>query len=125
MNIQYSVKKYDERLQKMLGSSVKPEPWLHIAVFVNGNNRTFERTKNSDDKERVHYAIFVWDTRKVIEAKSIEDDKLPKYQYLLSYCTFIRGRNAVFHAKKAKDFGQPLIGSGETVKLLNKQYFNK
>jgi hypothetical protein len=54
------IAKYTEKFKKAIDSSrikAKPEPWLHIAIFASNNN-----TGGSI------YAIYVWDTRQVIES---------------------------------------------------------
>lgn len=54
------VYRYDANMQKLTGSKVKPEPWLHIAIkthgwFVNGVG----------PMPKVPYVIYVWDSREV------------------------------------------------------------
>jgi hypothetical protein len=44
------IKRYDAEAQKLLGSKVKPEPWLHVAI------------------SETNWAIYIWDTRIVLDA---------------------------------------------------------
>ena len=56
--------KYDEDIQKKLGLKTKAEQWLHIGIVKD----------QEEDSEICKYilAIWVWDTRDVIELKSIK-----------------------------------------------------
>lgn len=55
----HSVYRYNETIQKRIGSNTKPEPWLHVAIC--------NRIMKNDGKLFLFYAIYVWDTRQVIE----------------------------------------------------------
>ena len=50
--------RYTESVQKQLNSKTKSEPWLHVVIKDNGE-----------------YAIYVWDTRKVIETGKTKETK--------------------------------------------------
>lgn len=50
--------KYTDEAKRLIGSKTKAEDWLHIAVQYNTENDHFA------------YAIYVWDTRKVLETGS-------------------------------------------------------
>lgn len=47
--------RYTPEMQKQLVSKTKPEPWLHVAIIM------------PKDRGWAIYAIYVWDTRQVIE----------------------------------------------------------
>jgi hypothetical protein len=55
--------RYTEAIQKLLGSKVKPEPWLHIAV------KTLSKRN-----PMCGYVIYVWDTRKELASGKVSDD---------------------------------------------------
>jgi len=54
---------YSKEIQKAIGSTINPEPWLHVGIWkaeeltVSGNNMTTNPS----------YAIFVWDTREIVD----------------------------------------------------------
>lgn len=50
-----TILRYNEALQKLVGARTKAEPWMHIG---------FVGTDMSDDD---YWAIWIWDTRKVLE----------------------------------------------------------
>lgn len=50
------IARYTDKLQHVLGSKTKPEPWLHAAIMYDRNRSV------------VIYAIYIWDTRKTIES---------------------------------------------------------
>lgn len=52
--IRVNVYRYDERIQRQMSSKLEAKPWLHIAVNNFGD-----------------YAIYVWDTREIIETGMI------------------------------------------------------
>lgn len=52
--------RYSTEIQKALGCKTKPEPWLHIGIwYANELPRT----------TRASYAIWIWDTREIVEYK--------------------------------------------------------
>jgi hypothetical protein len=54
--------RYNEEIQKTIGSKTKPEPWMHIAIIKQiRDNGKFDLS--------LFYAIYVWDTRQVIEER--------------------------------------------------------
>lgn len=126
----FSPKIFDDAVAKKLGSKVKPEPWLHVAVLGLGNHFTYEKTKKPEDSERVVYAVYVWDTRKVIESGTIEfgGDFHACQQLQFYFAQPKKGRNAkfsqIYHAKNAKDNRKKISGSGEEVSLINEYIFN-
>lgn len=84
--------KYDRNIQKILKTKTKPEPWLHIG-FVSAHH--------AQGKERINgmsWAIYIWDTRQVLESGWIatKDLNLDKY---------FRGFD------HALDNKQPLVGA--------------
>jgi hypothetical protein len=85
------IRKYNKKMQRLTDSKVKPEPWLHIAFI--GSAREYG------------FAIYVWDTRQVIEIDSIEviDDEIK-------------------NAPSPPDNHKPLVGGGSIVKNFNKQF---
>jgi hypothetical protein len=80
------VAKYTDDLKDMLGAKVEPQAWLHCAILVSNF--------------QIQYAIYVWDTRKVIGSDilraTFEDIDWTKVQL-------------------AKDSRQELNGSGESI----------
>lgn len=58
-----AVLKYTEELKKLLGSKTKPEPWLHCAFLAK---------RAPEDSNDVIWAIYVWDTREVVEQGSTD-----------------------------------------------------
>jgi hypothetical protein len=77
-----SVHRYNELAQKTLQSRTAPEAWLHFASVAIGDGK-------------VIYAIFVWDTRQVIEQGTAKLNGKDYIQFLQS-------------VPAAKDNGQPL-----------------
>lgn len=72
--------RYTPELQKALGSKVKSEPWLHAMILQNGC-----------------WAIYVWDTREILDAnvESNAKQEMPIYK---------------FKGMKATDSYKPLTG---------------
>lgn len=58
--------RYTEAIQKILGCKTKPEPWLHIGISTTDRYAKMGMFSG--------YAIWVWDTRKVVE-QNIEMNK--------------------------------------------------
>jgi hypothetical protein len=54
--------KYTETLQKALDLKTKVEPWLHLAVV----------NVNPGDKVEYVFAVFIWDTRQILETGFIQ-----------------------------------------------------
>ena len=88
--------RYNETLQKILGCKTKPEPWLHVVI------KSFDKTK-----PYVGYAIYVWDTRKVVENKH---EGWPKEEQVNPRNGFAEQCEAAIKANQplAKDNHQPL-----------------
>lgn len=88
--------RYNETLQKILGCKTKPEPWLHIVI------KSFDKTK-----PYVGYAVYVWDTRKVVENKH---EGWPKEEQVNPRNGFAEQCEAAIKANQtlAKDNRQPL-----------------
>ena len=65
-----TVLRYTPEVQKALGSKTKPEPWLHVAVTSSTlmGAAGFRRGSSANSETlSITYAIYVWDTRKVVE----------------------------------------------------------
>lgn len=62
--------RYDQNLQRILKSKVKPEPWLHCALYANS-----KRSRN-DVTRGYSYAIYVWDTRQVLDSGWVPVEQL-------------------------------------------------
>lgn len=94
--LKVKVLRYTEEIQKQLKTSVKAEPWLHIAVI-----HDFERPAKHTAIPICIYAIFVWDTRKILAGG------IAKYQRV----------NGI----PANDNFEPLVGniSGYTHTIIN------
>lgn len=73
--------RYTEDVQKQLKSKAKPEPWLHVLLI-----------KHPSYDDCLSYAIYVWDTRAIVEA---------------SVC---KGEISVVKGTSAKDNHKPLTG---------------
>jgi hypothetical protein len=58
--------KYTKEHQKLLGCKTEPQPWLHIVTMSEGGSDG----KNYDSI--TSYAIYVWDTRQVIEERQTQ-----------------------------------------------------
>lgn len=81
------VYKYTPEVQQLLHAKTKPEPYLHVVY-----------TFDVDQKVPAYFAIYVWDTRKVVEEG------------------FIAAKHGVYDAMPAdashvKDNGEPLVGA--------------
>ena len=63
--------KYNEKWQTFFGSNIKPEPWMHIVASVYKSDNDMQVTRTTG-KLVVQYAIFVWDTREVLEAAKVD-----------------------------------------------------
>lgn len=119
---------YTEQVQEMLKSKTKPEPWLHVVVLGDGNNVTYARTKDKKDAERVVYAIYVWDTRQVVETGVIDCADKSSEQSRILYCfarTRRNSRHRAWHATPAKDSYKKLAGTGPEIKLINEHCFRQ
>lgn len=62
------IKTYNPEVQKFLHSKTEPQPWLHAAI-VNDfrNNKDYKDGDETVTKTPMHWAIYIWDTREVIE----------------------------------------------------------
>lgn len=57
------VGRYTDEIQAKLNTKTKPEPWLHIAIAA-------EYHPDNRGNGEMEWAIYVWDTREVIESGS-------------------------------------------------------
>lgn len=65
---------YDENVQKVMQTKVKPEPWLHFVMYtVTSVEFTGMNAKRSVSKY-AEYIIYVWDTREVLDSGSVDLD---------------------------------------------------
>lgn len=90
-----AVLRYSESIQKQIGSKTKPEPWLHITTARTGK-----------DGKQAWYAIFVWDTRQVVEEGKLDW----KYKKNESY-KIKPGEDGFLNGRYAQDNGKPLVGA--------------
>lgn len=97
-----AIYRYNDKIAKFLGLKTKVEPWLHVYA--------------EPYPEGCYIAVYVWDTREVIE------DKFIKFSNG-EYNDFSR---QWFNIKKtsAKDNHQKLKGSGNVVKYINGETMN-
>lgn len=95
--------RYTEAVQKQLGSKTKPEPWLHCAIY----RTLFKRLGCTQSS--FHYAIYVWDTRNVVEHG---------IAHLKVSVKFIKGQPAI-------DNHQPLVGDDIAIRPFNRQFAGK
>lgn len=65
INGKFQCARYTEELQSLLGLRTKPEPWLHI-VFVPKYSLYYDRLT----EDGVSAAVYVWDTREIVETIS-------------------------------------------------------
>ena len=87
--------RYNEHLKNKIGSKTKPEPWMHIVIIVNSvTGRGAVKTR------KCSYAVYVWDTREIIETGSFD------YKQPINYLEM--------YADKARDNHEPLVGSGSS-----------
>lgn len=102
------VYKYSEKLKELLGCKTNPEPWMHIVIQGDEvtSNQKLRQMKNGK------YAIYVWDTREVLEEGKV------KPEVLYNYYSTKAGRGVSKHVmgekilgQYARDNGQPLKGS--------------
>lgn len=114
-----SINKYTDACQKLLGSKTKPEPWMHVAVLKVANMpEDKELGIKAQEKPTVYWAIYVWDTRKVLEvgeAKSGPMDAFANY----------RARNkGVVRIPKAIDSLEQVPGNGQIINAINRYVFD-
>lgn len=83
------VLRYNDKLQQYFKLKTKPEPWLHLGYTTSFDKKT--------GKAATHLAVFVWDTRQIVEYAEANISLPPG------------GINAKF---RARDNGQPLKGNG-------------
>lgn len=94
-----AIYRYTKAFQNAGSLKTKPEPWLHVGLEV--------------QQEGLYIAVFVWDTRKVVEQRF---DKFKNYaEYRVFASDFYRRKY-----KTANDNGKKLVGKGVAV-----DYFNK
>lgn len=60
----HSIIRYTADVQQLLGAKTKAEPWLHCIVNITYRNNPHQQIAT------YNYAIYVWDTRKVLETRS-------------------------------------------------------
>lgn len=65
------VLRYTEDLQKALDSKIKSEPWLHCVIL---EDKPLRRNMYGS----MYYAIYVWDTREILESSMAFGHKLSK-----------------------------------------------
>lgn len=87
-----TILRYNEDLQKLIGCKTKPEPWMHIG-FV-----------GTDMSEDDYWAIWVWDTRQVLEEGK---------------CSHANRQKASSFAPYAVDNKQRLLGNSKFAKLFS------
>lgn len=66
----YSINRYNGACQHILKAKTKPEPWLHVAIIDFEDMPDSEEYGIRGEKSGIYWAIYVWDTREVIEAGS-------------------------------------------------------
>ena len=98
-----AVFRYTKSIQYDLGLKANVEPWLHVAVEI--------------QQEGMYIAVFVWDTRKVVE------QRFTKFTNNAAYRAFASGFYFRRHMT-ANDNGKKLVGSGAVVDYLNKHVMN-
>jgi hypothetical protein len=102
---------YTPEHQKLLGCKTKPEPWLHIVT------KSYDR-KPTTDQATTTYAIYVWDTRQVIEEGEVIINLVHPLDTMYPRLQSIR--------KRCHDSLEPLKGSKHFTKSfqLETDYYN-
>jgi hypothetical protein len=104
--------KYTDTLQKVCNLKTKPEPWLHAAIVQ--ISKGYLDTKNSKVVQpRYAIAVYVWDTRSVLEIDEFEMSSL----------------QSLSHLTKANDSRYPLHlkirGESQNLELINSKLMHK
>jgi hypothetical protein len=110
-----------KKLNNAIPAKAESKPWLHVAILVTNYNEDGildnKYQLNLDKSDTAYYAIYVWDTREVIESGTIRNFK----QYSDLYPLTKRARfNKV---PVARDNNQKLHGSDIAVNIINKVIF--
>lgn len=75
--------RYDESVQQCLRCKTKPEPWLHIAIagcsMSNLGEHYARRNAGKAPKLELIWAVYVWDTREVIESGQVDRAYMDRY----------------------------------------------
>lgn len=113
-------KLYDTKFQGILHCEANPEPWLHIAFAID----------HEGDGCIIHYAIYVWDTREVVESNSLpckaDDSKRTMLDKLTYYADEpCKPRYRPLHAITVRDNMSRITGHGAMpVELINDHLFD-
>lgn len=91
----------DEKIQAMLKSKIKPEPWLHVNIMT-----------HPKDKKKAWYTIYVWDTRQVV-GEGIVPNVNPSKESIMPG----RGDGKYDWLRFASDNGKPLNGAKYNVEF--------
>lgn len=117
----YRPNKYTARAQEILGSATKPEDWLHVILMVDSKSNL---DKIHSGILQISYAIYVWDTREVVESGMVE---VATRDFCRNWFDF-QGFNTFGEAPKipvAIDNHKPLVSQDKIVSSINIHYFNK
>jgi hypothetical protein len=106
------ISRYNGHIQSILRTNTKPEPWLHIVLRAITDYKTID----------VYYAIYIWDTRQIVDqdvrrftAKKVNDNLVSEqFDMLKQFC----------NASKAIDSHARLVGADyETEQIINNHIF--
>jgi hypothetical protein len=64
----FGILRYNKYIQSILKTKTNPEPWLHIIIVGEDDKGVDPRLYSST----VDYAIYIWDTREVIETGTVK-----------------------------------------------------
>jgi hypothetical protein len=109
MTTKFKTNRYTEEAKKLLGTKTNPEPWLHIQLVGDSS------TKHDD----IYYAIYVWDTRQVIESGVVNCKNSGEFTRI---SMAFRGMDSFMKIPFAKDKRKAIVGSGNVVKRVNKEW---
>lgn len=68
-----AILRYNADLQKLVGAKTRPEPWMHIGFI------------STDMSDKAYWAIWVWDTRQVLEEGQCSHDNRKRAASLTAY----------------------------------------
>lgn len=108
----FKPKVYDEKLKAFLGAKAEVKDYLHIAVI---NEESYKKPESD-----FYYAIFVWDTREVVEEGLVHIETKAGREFIKDYLRLpmnkaLRG-NA---AQQANDSLKKLPGTSRCIQLIN------
>lgn len=82
--------RYNARVQEILKSNVKAEPWMHIAIF--GIPEDADKTKYT-----YYYCIYIWDTRHILGEGTCTAKQDDEIHAATTYCkdngAYLRGNS--------------------------------